>query len=307
VKREAEEAFWPITAEFEGDIPYMYLDNLGLVTTARGNLIDHGSPPWQAALSCPWINEHGEPATAEEIIACWKAVKADPYAAAQGHYRAKKVKGNTLRLTVEGAHQVVAKQLAVHEAILTSLYPSFPRWPWQAQLATHLMAWACGTHFHKVGFTALRRLLLADDFRAAAGACHINTDGRDRIPNTADDNRGVIPRNAAMKKLYLEAVGQGLDPAGPLDTVEGRAAAIEALGFADVPSFQRAHGLVDDGIIGPLTMAALRKAFAAPADELTAEAQANGEYGEPAVIEGGTVHAMPESPPRVLDLDGPAP
>ena len=53
--------FWPFTDPLEGVVSTMYLDAIGLVTVARGDLID----PVDAALDLPFVYGDGTPATRE--------------------------------------------------------------------------------------------------------------------------------------------------------------------------------------------------------------------------------------------------
>jgi peptidoglycan hydrolase-like protein with peptidoglycan-binding domain len=106
----------------------------------------------------------------------------------------------------------------------------------------------------------------------AAKSCHINTDGPDKTPDTADDNRGVKPRNEMNKILYTSAGIKSLDKTKlhglwPRDKKALQTALnASGMGFklkvdgvvgpktkAALEAFQAAHGLVVDGIAGPVT------------------------------------------------------
>lgn len=209
--------FAAFSESFEGAVSWMYLDILGLVTVAIGNLID----PMPMALGLPFVDKTtGVPATRDGIAAEWSQVKNHPTAAKQGH---RVLEGLTrLRLTPEGIAQVVNEKRELNEGILKKRFhctqhtdcaahpdlgaecPTFGflSWPADAQLATHSMAWACGPMFH---FPSLEAALKARDFAKAAATCHIDDS----------HNPGVTPRNAANKKMYTLAakvVSDGLDP-----------------------------------------------------------------------------------------------
>jgi GH24 family phage-related lysozyme (muramidase) len=193
------DGFVTFSGHFEGVVRTPYLDVLGLVTVAIGDLID----PLSAALAFPFVlRSTGAPATQDQISAAWHAVKSDPHAAHGGWRVAAANPGNTIELSDEGVQAVVSAKLASNEAALQHRFPDFEDWPADAQLATHSMAWACGPAFN---FPALAKALLARDFDTAALQCHINTDGPDHLPNTADDNNGVKPRNVANVTLYKNA------------------------------------------------------------------------------------------------------
>ncbi len=194
------------TEPMEGGIPWPYNDIYGYTTIAYGNLVNSVG----AVLGLPFMRKDGTPATAAEIASAWQAVHNDPQAARQGHLYAKGL--TTIRLTRDGMRDLALKKLASNNVELVALLPDFEDWPACAQLAMHSWAWACGAHspFPKL-FSALR----ARDFDAASVYIHINEDGPDRTPHTADDNRGLIPRNIRNKILMRNAArvqGFHLDP-----------------------------------------------------------------------------------------------
>ncbi len=200
-------AFLPFTERLEGCVRWMYLDILGLVTVGYGNLID----PIQTALDGLYrVRGNGLPATRDQIAAEWRMVKGHKTAAKHGH---RVLEGpTTLRLTDEGLEKIVGDRLALNETVLRKRFPDMDAWPADAQLATHSMAWACGANFH---FPRLAAALRAKDFELAAKECHIDTDGPDHIPGTADDNHGVIQRNVDNKRMYANAalaLAEEMDP-----------------------------------------------------------------------------------------------
>jgi len=285
VKAEGEAFFPTFSGRLEGVVPWLYLDILGLVTVAIGNLVD----PLEYALSLPFVERDGSSATRERITQQWFAVKRDQKAGRLGHRYAEGL--TSIRLTPEGIASVVVAKLRQNEQILVKRFPDFGDWPTDAQLATHSMSWACGPGFR---FPALEDALRSRDFTAAARHCHINTDGPDRIPNTADDNWGVKPRNVANKTMYRNAArvqlekldpdalfyphAIGLEEAPPPAAPASSSTNVETLqrelaraGFSPGPidgrpgplttaavvAFQASRGLKPDGIFGPLTQAAL--------------------------------------------------
>jgi hypothetical protein len=175
--------FWPFTSALEGVVPWMYLDVLGLVTVAIGNLID--TP--DSALALPFVYKGTtERATRDAILREWSMVKAHKTAARDGH-RVLETE-TSLRLTPDGVRQTVMRRLELNEQILRGWFPEFELWPADAQLAGLSMAWACGANFpgdQKGGFPRLRGLLRAADFAGAVRECHMREDG----------NPGLVPRN----------------------------------------------------------------------------------------------------------------
>ncbi|MDQ2780956.1 MAG: hypothetical protein M3Y26_00240 [Actinomycetota bacterium] len=186
--------FIAFTSVLEGVVDHMYLDVLGLVTVAIGNLVD-GSPgpaPWLPATHLPFVRRDGLLASQDDIISSWRAVKGDPKAAKFGHRYAERIRGNDVRLTEAGISEVVLAKLDANDRQLAARFPGFADWPADAQLATHSMAWACGAAFR---FPRLEAHLRARDFDAAVNECHMNETG----------NAGLRPRNAANKTLYANA------------------------------------------------------------------------------------------------------
>jgi GH24 family phage-related lysozyme (muramidase) len=223
-------AFVAFSSPLEGVVPWMYLDIKGLVTVAIGNLID----PVSLADGVPFLRPDGSPATRDEIRAEWQRVKGNTSLARLGHQASRHV--TTLRLTDEGVQQVVGRALATMEADLRRTYPEWDAWPADAQLATLAMAWACGTGFRR-SFRRLHAALLAQDWATASQQCTISTAG----------NAGIVPRNRAMKQLYFLTAALGCE-----ETLHWPAEDL-------VREWQREHGLVVDGVVGPRTVAALTK------------------------------------------------
>jgi GH24 family phage-related lysozyme (muramidase) len=217
MKESVREAFPGITAKFEGKFPYFYLDILGLVTIAYGNLADSssGKPP-QYATALPMLHADGTPATELEIATEWMAIKARscwdsqrPKGLAQdqcawkgmgklclAHAGAGAAKQFCkLHLDEDGLSAVVLAKFDENTKTLARFYPNLEDAPADAQLATMSMAWACGPAFHTRGFGALEDAINATDWEKAAAHCEMN----------ASHNRGLIPRNAMNKQLYLNA------------------------------------------------------------------------------------------------------
>ena len=197
MRPSVRDVFYDFTARFEGVVPWLYADVLGLVTVGVGNLVD----PMSTALVLPFLRQNGEPATRGQIADEWQRVKNDPKCASLGHRYAERI--TSLRLTTEGVTDLVLGKLEANDHALARRFASWEEWPADAQLATHSMAWACGPAFH---FPRLEGALMARAFAAAAEEAHIRTD----------NNPGVVPRNTANRLLYKNAaavVSQSLDPA----------------------------------------------------------------------------------------------
>ena len=203
-------AFLRISSEWEGVCEYPYLDVLGLVTVAIGNLID----PVEHALTLPFVRADWTPATRAEIASAWLVVKGQfcgvagaetrvhrcpwrpwterPCLAHMGHRAARA--GARIRLTDEGIATVVGRRLDSNEAILKRRYKAWEEWPADAQLASLSMAWAMGPNFHGP-FPRLHAALAAGDFLAAAEECHMNEKR----------NPGIVERNKGNRVMYVNA------------------------------------------------------------------------------------------------------
>lgn len=179
-------AFLGFTAPLEGVVSWMYLDIIGKVTVAVGNLID----PIDYALELPFVDGTGTQASRDTIGAEWHLVKNHSELAARGYRAAEHV--TRLRLTDEGVQQVVLAKLDEMDGDLARRFAGYPDWHADAQLATLSLAWACGPGF---AFPRLEAALRSEDFATAATECRMNEDG----------NPGLKPRNAANRTLYLNA------------------------------------------------------------------------------------------------------
>lgn len=211
--------FHELSKCYEGDVPWMYLDCKGLVTTGVGNLIDTPAE----ACKLPWVHASDmTPASQAEIAAEWHTVKAHQELAHQGYQVAKAY--CRLRLTDPAIDALVRAKLQANWDFMCAHYSSFANaesWPAPAQLAASLMAWAVGA-----GFPAIFKnwaaqaaqsnwgtyVLDANNtptgaYTGCAGTCHISEVG----------NPGVIPRNKAILALYLLANVQPPDAWDRLD------------------------------------------------------------------------------------------
>lgn len=188
MKPSVAAAFRDFSTKFEGYLPYMYLDIKGLVTTGMGNLID----PIGAALELPWRRPDGSLATQSEIRAAWNLVKSRIDLAPK--YGTAFAGLTTLRLDKTGIEQLIARKLRENEAYLRHRFPDYERWPADAQLGLHSMAWAMGPGFHFPDFDAAVNRP-RPDFEAAARASHMDARG----------NPGLVPRNNANFQLFTNA------------------------------------------------------------------------------------------------------
>lgn len=216
--------FRTFSTKFEGYLPYMYLDIKGLVTTGMGNLID----PIGAALGLPWKRPDGSLASQDEIRAAWNLVKSRIDLAPK--YGTAFAGLTRLRLDKDGIEQLIARKLRENEAYLRRRFRGYDRWPADAQLGLHSMAWAMGPGFHFPAFDAAVNRE-PPDFLAAATASHMNETG----------NAGLIPRNRANVVLFTNAarvLESGADPSALYWPGE----VVAQVGRAVRTAEQQAHG-----------------------------------------------------------------
>ena len=117
IRQSVLDAWEGFSTPLEGRAHSMYLDVKGLVTTGVGNLID---TPSEAA-KLPWIHESsGAPASRDEIVAAWSALKARQdlsrlhwrYAAALNDLRLTDARGRTRSIASAPGHRHRAQKSA---------------------------------------------------------------------------------------------------------------------------------------------------------------------------------------------------
>jgi hypothetical protein len=192
-------AFVPLSKRLEGYTSWMYLDQLGKVTTGMGDLID--SPG--AAQGLPWKHgQGGSLASPDEVAIAWNALKARQDLAPLGGGNVAFQNLSDLRLDDSAISDLVNGKLFQFEAQLRSQYPSYDSWPADAQMALLFMAWAMGpaiaAKFPKFS-AALNQV--TPDFRAAGAESHMT-------------GVGIDERNAEIRQMWENAaqvVEQGAD------------------------------------------------------------------------------------------------
>jgi hypothetical protein len=189
--------FPTFSAKFEGRVPFMYLDVLGLVTVGVGNLVD----PVAVAQALPFrfknrpgIRTPGSAATPDEIAAEWQMLKSNPNLGKQGYKACDPI--TQLELSDQGIDSLILDRLTKNESFLKRQpwFQSFDAWPADAQLGLLSMAWAMGPG-GPGGFPAFRGACQKLDFSTAAAECKMNEAG----------NPGLVPRNQANVTLFSNA------------------------------------------------------------------------------------------------------
>ena len=192
-----QSGFPTFSTKFEGRVPFMYLDVLGLVTVGVGNLVD----PVLAAQALPFrfknrpgIAAPGSTATADQIAAEWQALKNDPSLKTRGYKACEPI--TQLELSDDAIDSLIIDRLTKNESFLKRQrwFQDFDTWPADAQLGLLSMAWAMGPAGPGT-FPSFRVACQRLDFNTAAAQCKMNEAG----------NPGVVPRNQANFTLFSNA------------------------------------------------------------------------------------------------------
>jgi hypothetical protein len=184
---------WPVVwqhfpsfiAEFEGRERWLYLDELGFLTTAVGNLME----PYERATALAWYHEStGKPATKLEVLRACQLVKSRQDLAGIGGGKPEFEKLTDLRLRDDAIDDLVREHWLSDTNVLVQRFPNLVDMPADIQLCFSSMAWAMGPGFD---FPVFVKHCVNGEFRKAADECRI----RNARPK----------RNAANKQLCINA------------------------------------------------------------------------------------------------------
>ena len=287
MRRAAKEYFVTFSEPLEGIVSHMYQDILGLVTVGMGNLID----PKSLGAGLPWKKKiGGAPATALEYSNEWDLIKASKTLAKDGYLAAAPL--TTLYLTRHDIDALVASKLDSNEVILRTRIPAYDFWCADAHLFIHSMAWALGPN---MAYPKMFALLNAGNFYDASSECDFSQKaGTLQVRNSANKHllmnahgvgvRGLDPErlwypntclgnqiltgsyNHSVTSLQEALVLLGyLGVSVPLYDTYGKSGEVDGVfGIATnraLMAFQKAQGLVMDGVAGTKTWAAIRNAL----------------------------------------------
>lgn len=197
MRESARKAMIAYNEPLEGSVPFMYLDQLGLVTTAIGVLVD----PIGLVYGLPFKDpDTGLQASANDIALDWSRVKLRQDLKMRGGMAYKNIA--RLRLDKRGIEQVTFRKLDTMLRSLRSRFPEWDTWPADAQLGIVSLAWACGPAFR---FPKLATHLANRDWAAAEGEISIARDHG--TINKRNEWQKLCMRNAAA----VEAAGADPD------------------------------------------------------------------------------------------------
>jgi hypothetical protein len=183
-------SFIPWNAQFEGRIPWMYLDAKGKVTTGIGWLIDSLAD----AIALPWQQPDGSRASAADITAAWTKVHAAQQLKGIGGAQPAFRDLTGLRLPDDAIDVLTLARFDANDALLRSFFPGFDGFPADAQRVIHSMAWAMGADRFR-DFPKFVQASNALDFATAAAESHMSETG----------NAPLAPRNVADAEGLLRA------------------------------------------------------------------------------------------------------
>lgn len=206
---EVRAAFIAFTDKYEGDCPFPYTDDVGLVTCCRGNLIDRGLRRKAAndpsgntgpapALAIQWVNTDGSLSSTQEIYDAWWTVK-NAWPRVQSVACARLT---TIRLTPEVSDAMTFSVLDEMWAQALKFFPDAESWPACAQMGLISLMWAMGEFFENE-FPHFDAACRAQDWVTAAKECRMT---KPPVP---------VARNAMNVKLF-EGAANGLELAAVL-------------------------------------------------------------------------------------------
>jgi hypothetical protein len=197
VRSAGRAAFYEVNKPWESAVPFMYLCTAFKVTCAVGVVVE----PVEDAMKLPFRHRDGHLATAEEIRAEFHRVKGRRDLAKNGGWYFKGI--TTLHLTDEGMHALVDRRLNdMIGHLRTRFREAWDNAPVDAQLGVACIAWGAGPWFDFPKFAAAFRV---GDYVTCAKERKLDEDGPDNVKGTADDNSGVIPRNAGTFVMFMNA------------------------------------------------------------------------------------------------------
>jgi len=217
IRQSVLDGWLDFTAGFEGEaVPHMYVDVIGLVTVAYGNLIDgsqnpNNKAPWTPALALPWRWPDGGLASTDQIREDWQRLKASEKELRRRSL-AVQAKFTTVRLSREACEALVFETLNVMAIELQRRhFPGFAAYPADAQVGILSLAWAAGSDWPRK-FPKCKAAILERDWKVAAQEGQLSSTAADGVT----PNPGVIPRNRAQRLCFANAYGvefAGTDPA----------------------------------------------------------------------------------------------
>lgn len=157
---------------FEGRVPHMYLDTVGLVTVGVGKML----PDAASAQKLPFLRRvDKQPASAIEIAADFHAVRSQPKGLLAGAYK----KFTQLELSNAAIDDLLKVTVARFEAELRQRLPAYAGCPAPAKAALLDMAYNLGVD-GLLKFNRLKAAVAAGNWVQAAAECRRNGPSPER-------------------------------------------------------------------------------------------------------------------------------
>lgn len=169
---------------WEGSVPYMYLDSVGLVTVGIGFML----PNVFAASTLPFVNNAGESASQIEISLDYNRVKALPANKLVTYYHSF----SSPFLPQSELDRQLAIKVTAFEVALRRIYPDYDVYPDSVKIALIDMIYNLGAAKLQATYPKFNAAVRAHDWRLAASQSHRN--------GPSDE------RNKYVKNLFMEAV-----------------------------------------------------------------------------------------------------
>jgi len=170
--------------EGEGCIPYMYLDTVGKVTVAVGQML----PTAAAAQGLTFTRrDNGNRATAAEINEDYQSVSQQPSGRVASFYKPF----TKLDMPEDAIDALLGRRIAEFEAALRGDFPAYDSYPDEAKLGLMDMAFNLGNSGLINKFPTFTRAARAKNWRICASEC--------RRVGISD------ARNAMTKQLFEDA------------------------------------------------------------------------------------------------------
>jgi hypothetical protein len=185
---------------FEGRILWPYLDAKGIPTAAIGIALPRVTDAYQL----PWF-AGSRPATLDEIASDWMRVLHAQDLAGIGGAKPQWAKLSQIRLYSDDVDDLTLRRFDTNDPKLAARFACWPRFPADAQLVAHSMAYAMGEHRFD-DFPKFCQAMEAFEFVIAADESHMSEVA----------NAPLHPRNVADKNGLLSAAAV-LVQGGPID------------------------------------------------------------------------------------------
>lgn len=157
-------AYLPILSQFEGSIPWMYIDTTGNVTVGVGNLLADAA----SAQALSFVqSDLTTPATQDQIAADFNALAGKAKGQSPGYYRSF----TTIRLTNDAIQTLLSNRVNGFLADLAAAFPDYDSYPAPACAALFDMAFNLGLGGLTSKFPHFCAAVKTQDWPAAATQC----------------------------------------------------------------------------------------------------------------------------------------